>query len=375
MHFVACLLIGIAALAAIPETLNATPATVGGRPGMPRTDEPRSQSIFIHTLEDGSSVSDSLLVINTVDEEQVVAIYAVDAQTTNTGAFTCEQRSEVVDAAGAWVIPERSQITVGAKQDAKVGITLTVPDGVPAGEYNACIVIEQVDEQSHHADGIRLRTRSAIRVALTVPGVLERAVSIVSYDTARDGNDQLYSLTLHNEGNVSADVQATVLLKNIFGMSMYKNGGEYPVLAGKDLTLVYKDTDSPAFGGWYFAEAFVTYDTRTGVFGVDDPSWLTTVKAPGRLIFIPPQPVEALFELIVAAGLVAIACYYGTIWRARRTWVAYTAKNGDNLQQLAGRHKVGWRRVAWVNKLKAPYPITAGKTLLLPKKTTGGKSA
>src|SRR5687768_8632801 len=64
---------------------------LGGKPAHPKEDNPRSQSIFVHTLDAGTESRDGVQVINNTAETKSVLVYAVDSQISSGGAFACAQ--------------------------------------------------------------------------------------------------------------------------------------------------------------------------------------------------------------------------------------------------------------------------------------------
>jgi len=61
---------------------------VGSAAGLanPDPDNPRTQSIFIYTLQPGQSKSDQLYLSNGGNTDETVELYAVDGTVSNTGA-------------------------------------------------------------------------------------------------------------------------------------------------------------------------------------------------------------------------------------------------------------------------------------------------
>lgn len=345
---------------------------IGGRPAMPRENEPRSQSIFIHTLKKGQAVDDKVLVSNQSDQTQTIVLYAVDAIPSNTGSFTCKQRAEANTDAGAWIKLAKSEITLKANDSDIVNFKVTAPKDVDIGEHNACLAFESKDDEGQVSGNLRIRTRSAIRVALTIPGKLHREISIASYEIDQKNYQQRYTIGLHNVGNVSADTNVEVRLRTLFGGTVYTNGGNYPVLANKNLELSYENDKSPFFGGWYFAEASASYDKNASTWSAQRTTELTTVYAKNQIIFIWPQP----FAIVIIILLVAIIIWL-IIWLLRhekqrleivRSWQSHTIKKGETIQSLADSRSVSWKKLARINKLKAPYALLPGEKLYIPRK-------
>lgn len=353
--------------------------TIGGRPALPREDEPRSQSIFIHTLKIGEMAADKLLVSNSSDKDQVISLYSVDAIPSNTGAFTCKQKAEQVTDAGNWISLSRQEVALQPGKSDIVDFTITAPNKADVGEHNACIVFETKDDAGEVSGNLRIRTRSAIRVAITIPGELHRKVVIDSYDIKIDNYRQLYNLNLRNTGNVSSDTDVEVVLKSFFGETVYRNKGQYPILPGNKMELSFENAKSPFFGGWYVAQASVSYDKNAAKWGTQSAGSLEKIVADERVIYIMPQP----FAMIIILAVVALIGWAVAYWLIRRrrdqmvlgTWRVYRVKEGDTIEQLAKATDTDWKRIAKANGIKAPYVLKAGKVIRLPKVTAKKNSA
>lgn len=358
-------------LSAVAVQPVAAAGSIGARPALPRKDEPRSQSIFIHTLKKDQTVSDKLLVSNDSDRTETIVIYSVDAIPSNTGAFTCKQKAEPVVDAGAWVTLKRQEVRLKAGASDIIDFTVTAPAKADVGEHNACIVLEAKDDAGEVNGNLRIRTRSAIRVALTIPGTLHREVRIESYGVTVDNYRQRYDITLHNTGNVSADTDISVGLKSLFGETVYHNEGQYPVLPGNKLELSFENDKSPFFGGWYFAEAAVSYDKDASKWGTKSAGSLEKVKTERQVVFLMPHPL-ALLLIIAVLGLVGWAVAYLMLRRMRErhiadNWVSYRIKEGDTLIELADSTGADWKRIAKANGIKAPYVLKTGQVIHIPK--------
>jgi len=350
---------------------------IGGRPATPDPANSRSQSIFIHTIKKGQTVDDKVLVSNQTDSKQTIELYAVDAIPSNTGAFTCKQRSEKATDAGAWIKLSTTEVTLKANDSTIVPFTISAPKDADVGEHDACLAFEAKNEEPEISGNLRITTRSAVRVALTIPGKLRREVAVASYTIDQKNYQQRYTLDLKNVGNVSADTNVDVELRTLFGSKVYQNGGEYPVLANKALELSYENDKSPFFGGWYFAEASASYDKDASTWGTQKTKDLATVYAHSKLVFIWPQPLAMVIIIVVVAALVWLI-----IWLLRQeklrleileSWKPHKIKKGDTIQALAESANVSWKRLAKINKIKAPYTLVEKQTIYIPRKQNSKK--
>lgn len=348
---------------------------IGGRPANPDPANPRTESIFIYTLDKGASKADQVVISNNTDTKQTIELLAVDGVVTNTGAYTCKQNVEEKTGLGGWISLASSEVTLDPGTKQKVDFTLTMPATADVGEHNGCLVFQSKQDEGEVTGNVRIRTRQAIRVVATVPGELKRSIAIAEFGVKQDGGKQQLLLDVKNTGNVSADVDAKARLSTVFGQQVYENGGGYPVLSNQTLNLSFVNEEQPFFGGWYTAQSTISYDDRAGVFGNTDQGHTKTEESKKVIVFITPHPIAiALYALIL---LVILGAIIGRIVQKRNranafaTWQDVQVQTGDTIETLAAKHSVNWKKVATVNKLKAPYTLVAGDTVKLPALAEG----
>lgn len=364
-------IIGICAIATVPSQVGAA-GLIGGRPGAPRDNEPRSRSIFIHTIDAGKSARDKVLVSNRSDKKQSVELYAVDAITTNTGAFTCRQKAEKSLDAGTWINLSKSEVTLSPRTTELVDFSIAVPKKTDVGEHNACIVFAAKDDVEKVGGSLTIRTRSAIRVAITIPGELKRGVNIQSFDVKQNNDVQTFTVLMRNTGNVSADTNVDVQMKSLFGKVAYTNHGQYPVLSGNSLEVNYDNKKTPFWGGFYLADATLSYNKDANKWDTKAKNTLQTEKSGTKIIFVIPQLPAIIVYFIVILAVSGVVAYW---WFEKRkvqlildTWQHHKIKKGDTLDSLSTERKANWHLVAKVNKLKAPYTLKVGDSILLPRR-------
>lgn len=371
-------IVSIALMITLPLTAFAQTGGIGGRPANPDANNPRTQSIFIYTLATGAERKDQVLVTNNSGATRTISLYAVDGIVTNTGAFTCKQQSEALVDAGSWVTFEKKQVVLETGKEEKVGFTVNVPEGADVGEHSACVVFEDSEDEGEVKGGVRLHTRQAVRMSVTVPGDLRRNVEIVSFSVNPKDTIQQFSLQLKNEGNVSADVYSRVTLKNLFGGIEFEEGGQYPVMRDKELDLSFDNTKPPFWGGWYRAQADIAYDKEAGAFGVtSDEDKLTRKQSTSQVVFVAPSASATFIytlALIVIVGGVIYSVSRRTAQRKRHTaWVNYKVVRSDTIQSIADAHHTDWKTLASTNKIKPPYVVAVGDEIRVPNRSKKAK--
>lgn len=360
--------ISISALFSVATAGAIVSGGIGGRPANPDPNNPRTQSIFIYTLDRGASKQDQVLISNNTTKKQTIELYPVDGVVTNTGAYTCRQQSEPRQDLGDWIKLTSSKVTLNAGQSKKVNFTVTMPKMADVGEHDACLVFQNADDQATTQGSVQLHTRQAIRVVATVPGDLKHDVSIQSFTVNKNSGKIMYHLTVKNVGNVSADIDAKVTVKSLFGTTLYSNGGGYPAISSQQLDLSFEQPQGPLFGGWYKAQAKIQYNTKAGQFGTSSTSSnLTTRYSNTKTIFIGPRPLGALIILVVLLLIVGAAVYWFVRRHQRREILQnghrHTVKAGETIQSIATDYKVSWKKLTTVNNIKPPYTLETGTVL------------
>jgi nucleoid-associated protein YgaU len=345
---------------------------IGGVPANPREDNPRSSSIFVYKLDRGESIDDAVQVINNTDETKTLLIYAVDAKVASGGSFACAQKAEKPIATGSWIDVSRDQVALAPGGKESVSFKLTVPDNAVPGEQNACIVIQDVkSEPVDQGNGIKLSFRSAIRVAVTVPGEITKELDFTGFDITELDNDKIrMSTSLRNNGNVSLDTNVQTSMKTLLGNEVRSAGGQFPILGGSDAQFNF-EVDDIFWGGWYKTQATAEYNSATDQ-SIGEGESDATIQSEEKIIFITPKPLALVIEVAVFLVVFGGMAYYVLRQRQYKKLKAraknYTVKKGESLNSIAKSHSVKWKTIAKINGLKAPYQIKPGDKLKIPPK-------
>ena len=345
---------------------------IGGRPANPIPGNERTTSIFVHEIAGGSSDGDGIRVINNTDKPKTLMVDAVDSSASSGGAFACAQRVEPKADVGSWIVLDKTEVTLEPMTNEVIPFSISVPPLADVGEHNGCIVIQEKNaEPQKQGGGIQLSFRTGIRVAVLVPGEMVRRLAIVGSDVApRDGGGFRLGAHVRNEGNVSVDTDVKIDVQDVMGYEKSSYGGAYPILRGQTSDYSF-DMPQPKWGGWYRSRLTVTYDASTDArIGADTASARVTITAPEVTFYSYPAPEAAVIELaVILAFLLGIAWIITNAvrrMRVRKTWVTYAVAAGDDVNALAAKHRVSWKLIASVNKLKPPYTLKPGDALKVP---------
>ncbi len=346
---------------------------IGGRPANPQADNPRTESIFIYSLSPSEGINDGVQIINNTESEKTLLVYAVDSLVSSDGAFGCKQFREEKTGVGNWIVLSKSQVTLASKTHEVVPFILSLPENVSVGEHNGCIVIQELKALDEtEKSGVSLSFRAAIRVAVTVPGDIVKKVKITDFSvTKKEDGSILLRPEVENEGNVSVDANVNVYTKYLFGLAYSKLGGRYPLLRGEKASWNF-ELNKPFWGGWYRSYVVMEYDASTlRELGKDSLEEISTLEFPPIFFFSSPKPTAIVIELFLLLGMVVISYQIYRKYKQRKwianTWIEYRCETGDDINMLAQKYGVSWKLLTKVNKLYAPFSLSEGMLLRVPK--------
>lgn len=372
MKKVFLLTVSMAAILLVPGTVFAVEyGGIGGRPAYPRSDNPRTGSIFIYQLSPGKSTTDGVKIYNNTDKQRTIALESVDSVLSSGGAFSCAQAVDPKNDVGRWLTLKSRSIEVPAHGNQIVPFVVTVPGKADVGEHDGCITIQDASMTAPtDKSGVVLSFRSAIRVVVTVPGDIIKKLSLASVTVnTSHAHTYIVSPVAQNDGNVSLDTKVAIRFVSLFGVSGKQEGGTYPVLPHSRASWNFEL--APSFwGGWYRAQVAATYNSnptaQLGTKNGEDKN----IQLASALFFVMPKPLAGAVYLVALLALGAGAAWFVNrhrdVRRIQRDWKTYLIDEGDTITELAKQHHTTWKKVARVNKLKPPYTLHKNQKLRLP---------
>ena len=358
------------------STLAQTSETgIGGRPAFPDKDNPRTSSIFIYEPKPGTVVNTGVVVTNNSSRAATIRVYGVDAEIASEGAFSCKQLADAPSAVGKWMKFAKKSVFLNPGQKEMVPFRIVVPKNLSAGEYNGCVIIQEKRAPIRGSQGVALSFRSALRVAVTIPGVLHKKLSITRLDirdlTVQSKEEKIVlHPALRNDGNVSLDTNVKVKAARFlwFGTA-YEKSGTYPILSRSTAEYNFEMEKSP-WGGLYRGTVSAQYDPNPKHQLGTPAKKVAAAQAVHKWFIVWPAWWAALIELLILAALAYLVRRYiqhrRQLWSASHDWLDYTVKRGETIQDIAARGNISWKTLARVNELKPPYAVAEGQKLQVP---------
>lgn len=334
---------------------------IGGKPAYPKSDNPRSESIFVYTAEPGSTINEGVLVVNSTKEDKILTVYGADSTPSTDGGFACEQMSEEKNSVGKWLNLSKNEVSLKPITNEIVPFTISIPQDVEPGEHNGCILVQEVKPNKDNEGGISLSFRTGIRVAITIPGNITRQLELLKFEVSKGKGDRyIIRPQIANKGNVSLATNVTVTVKNLTGKIIKTFGGNYPILR-EDTSIWNYEFAQPLFGGIYKTQLTAVYNNGTEDVKIETKE-LTFIAVPTQkgfiIIGLAVAPLVAFITFLLIKGF-----FYK---KSIQNWVDYTVKSTDNLQGLAELVGGSWKLIAKANKIKSPYVLKSGQKIKLP---------
>lgn len=401
---------------------------IGGKPAYPNPETPNSNSWFVYNLEAGKKIEDAIEIINLYQDDWDARVYAADSVKSAGGGFAVRQESEPKVQVGSWVKfypdpkpdfsakifekykkideacvvgesvlrndfeltdnqydeflqwcrgKESLELKLKGGEHLIVPFVFSVPQDAEVGEHTGGIIIQKLNkEEAQQQDGSRvlLTTRVGVRIYETVPGEVVKKLSFGDFSVTKnfeefflpwDGEkkaklrEYVISSVATNEGNSSVDFSEKITISNKFtGKEETIDGRSFQVLRGDKFSsiLAWK---APAFGLLSFKKQYEYKDS--------DGSVQTVASEDISKWFIPWR--EIVFATMFILVLLAIFFSWKYFQKKRyggNGWESYEVGFGETIIALAQKFQISWKVLAKTNKLKAPYLLEPGQTILVP---------
>ncbi len=234
---------------------------------------------FGYTVNPGGKVEDGIVVVNDGGTPLHLTV-----------------RAAATKGIGAWVHPDRGDVTVGPGESVEVPFALTLPKDAAPGDYAGGIVTANAGQRV--AVPIRLRVGGTLKPSLSAENVR------VHYSGAIGKGDATVSYTIRNTGNVILAARQTVSLSGPFGRWEVRAGKRPdapPLLPGETRKVSAPVHDvTPALR---LTATVTLVPLLTDAAGSTAP--LAATKASGHALIVPWSLLVALVVLCALAVAVA----------------------------------------------------------------------
>jgi len=208
--------------------------------------QPGNRATLTYEVAPGATLDDAVTLFNYSNVQLNFRLYATDAFNNEDGAFDLLPGEETPDDVGSWITLAQENITVPARSQATVPITVKVPADASPGDHVGAVLASSV-ALGTGADGkvVNLDRRTGSRVYLRVEGPLNPELVVESVSTTYKPSlnplagtaDVTYRI--RNRGNVRMQGTHNVSVGGLLGLAAQDTPSEDlpELLPGEDFTV------------------------------------------------------------------------------------------------------------------------------------------
>jgi hypothetical protein len=191
------------ALATICLAIAMPVAALDQAPKLGLTPVDQEGAFFELTLEPGETARLRVEAANFGAEEVEARTYAADVYSIINGGFGADLHTQAASGTTLWLDYPARVATLGPQDAIVIDFEVAVPEATPPGEYIAALVIENVEPfRGSGALTIDQINRSAIAVAIDVPGPRRPELQIGAVGHHAAGAQSVITFAIDNPGNV-----------------------------------------------------------------------------------------------------------------------------------------------------------------------------
>jgi hypothetical protein len=262
---------------------------------------------FSYAVPAGSEISDAVIVSNFTDAPLSFHVHGADLENVSGGGIAPIPDGTPSKLVGAWISTSQAEIMVPAHREVTDPFAVAVPSALGPGSYFGAVVVSK-----NPAPGsLLVLARAALIVQVTIPGVAHVRGALGPLTGQRQGDDERFSITVHNTGNELITVNGEVTVRDgsteVASLPLDQPG--IYIIPGGSATLHTIWRKLPSFGTF---KAVATVRVRVNV----EPHGTLTSNTLVLSFFAWPVVGEAV--LLSLLTILALALLAFLLWRRSR---------------------------------------------------------
>jgi len=330
-------------------------------------EHPGTRSWFVYEADPGTVIKDKVEIFNQDDQATTVNVAVLDGATTNDGGYTLVGAIDQNKDIGTWAQLSKTQVTLPAKSKTTIDLTITVPENADVGSHAGGVVAWRSTDGEPRGDAqLKVVTRVAARMYLTVPGDIIRKLDISNVRHTITKGVLYFHMTFHNDGNVTLTPEANISLRGIFGNVGEQDRSQFGMIlrGGTINARVPWQKKAPIFGR-FVADFRVHYGEKDF-----KNEYVKDEYQDVRYVFWIIPWMMILWSVIGILLLLFIRKFW--IWvlikqRLNTKTTKHTVRKGENISIISRLYNVDIKKIARFNLLKWPYDLLPGDILLIPQ--------
>lgn len=365
LKFLSILLITIITSLLLPAITVAGDYSISPAKSAYTSDNPESRFAYYLSADPAEVLKSVVNIKNTGNKTINVKIVPVDAFHDIGNSFILASPGAEQIGIGAWTKLEEDSFKLGPKQNLDVPFEITIPTQIAPGTYFGGMMIGAIssDETQQGENGVSVKSFVGVKIFLDISGeeVIKFKWNKFSHNVNNDTSSFVYEFT--NDGNVMLKANLDLKINNLFGGEVFTDEMSTDAFPGKETSYSIKWKDRPAFG-FFTAKSTLNY-SKTDIFGKakDDTEPVELTKS--TTFYIIPVLYLSIILGVLILLIIFITSKIVSMRNFKRQLKEYKVKKGDTLFELATKGNVSWEKLAKANKIKPPYMLIPGQTILI----------
>lgn len=352
---------------------------------------------FTFQLKPGDEKTGSILIENFDSSSVTLNLYGADGTQSDQGTFALTSASQEQKHLGKWISLANKTITLQAKEKKEILFKINVPADATPGNYSGGIAVETGKSASDTGtvNSVNITSRFVVKVFVKIPGLKNHIFEWTdfSFQPQSQSGDPVYiipagfSLQYKNLGNTIIKIDQKITVSG-FPAPTISNKDTYAkaktddqkniifdlsgatLLQGNQTKIPVKWPGSPEFG-YYKATAAITFSEYDIITGKNLNSQ-TLTKEINITIPIKWNSTPGIIIILILLAIIGIAAFLITrkilLDKFIKNCKTYTVSQGETIEAIANNYKTGWKKLAKINKIKAPFILKTSQKILVPKK-------
>ena len=330
---------------------------------------------FTLEIREGGTAQASVIVENISDDSLTLQMYGADGTQSNQGTFALTTLSTEQKHIGKWVNFSQPEILLESRERKEVGFVVKVPEKTTPGVYSGGIAAESgASRKTGETQGntISISSRIVVKLFVSVPGekIHKYEWTDFSFKKSPNGGPGSFIVRYNNLGNTVVIADHEIKVTGFPGKSETFKLPTATILQGSSVEIPVKWENEPFFG-FYTATATATFSEydiiSNGKKNPQTESREISVFIPLKTDTVEGKLIIALTAALILAVLALLAIIIKNILFKRKC-SPYIVAQGETVASIAEKCKVNWKKLAKVNKLKAPYTVKPGQKIIAPQK-------
>ena len=329
-------------------------------------DTTETRSWFVHTLDLGESLQETVVINNHSDKTVTAIIEALDATSTRTGGYSLVSSVEKNEDIGNWVVLDSNRIVLAPHESREIGFVITVPITASVGEHSGGIAIHEL--LPIKKDGVNIQMRVAARIYITVPGKVVRDIEFRKVSYTIDDGQLIFNIQARNNSNVRIEPDLDITITGLFGSSTqhYENVGNFLSESEINIESIWEDSP-PRFGFYSIKTVLHTGSVEQFLDNGKVSTLPNETYEHSIIIWVGPQWLGWLLLALIFIWIGYRAVIYIRDGEKYYTKVElYMVKSGDTLTSIVNEYKITPKLLLKFNKLSWTFDISPGDSIMIP---------